>query len=251
MKTKKQIIEGYAQKLSLSLEKDTYLAEDLAGGNWRALRFPAYCIQKLPHVRNLKECFLDLANIKIENNESQSKYYNQLTEFHAVWFASHSLKLNIIAMEHKSSPILSPNGKRNRSCDILAKRSKTNLYFEVKSLSRQTLTQYIDDSISQDHVFFKPSLPSKHQKNWINKMLWKSFSKGADYLICRIPTWSSFGVPAFGTRWMHKIFGDVRKLNEREYILRAQLNVPPFFKGLYFIRNRRYLFINLASKRSD
>lgn len=246
MKTKKHIIEEYAQKISLSLKKDTYLAEDLASGNWRALRFPAYSIQKLPHIRNLTECFVDLANIKIENNESQSKYYNQLTEFHAVWFASHILKLNMIAMEHKRSPILSPNRKRNCSCDILAKRSKTNIYFEVKSLSSETLTQYIDDSISPDHVFFKPSLPSKRQQNWLNKMLNKSFEKGANYLICRIPVWSSYGMQGFGAWWVRNISGKVQKVSTREYIVSPTCSVPRFFKGIYLIHNRRHLFVKLA-----
>lgn len=251
MKTKKHIIEEYTQKVSLSLEENTYLAEDLAGGNWRALRFLAYSIQKLPHVRNLKECFVDLANIKIGNNKSQSKYYNQFTKFHAVWFASYILKLNIIAMEHKRSPILFPNRKSDYSCGILAKRSKTKIYFEVKSLPSETLTQYIDDSISPDDAFFKPSLPSMRRQSWINKMLNKSFEKGANYLICRIPVWSSYGMQGFGAWWVRNISGDVQKVSAREYIVSPNYSIPRFFNGIYLIHDRRHLFVKLAgTKRS-
>jgi len=246
MKSKKQIIEGYAQEIGLALDSNTYLAEDCECGNWRALRFPAYAIQHLRHLQNLKQCFLELANITRDSNESESRYYNQLTEFHAVWFASYTLKLNVVAMEHKSSPIRSPNCQNDCSCDILAKAKRSDVYFEVKDLSSETLTQHEDDSISQDVVFFDPSLPSRRQHKWVNKMLRKSFIKGANYLICRIPVWSPFGDRGFGTRWLHEIFGNVQQLSYREYILSTKSKVPDFFKGVYLIHNRRYLFLKLA-----
>jgi len=246
MKTKKQIIEEYAQKIGLVFDSNAYLAEDCKCGNWLALRFPAYAIQNLPHMQNLKECFLELADITKDGNDSRSRYYNQLTEFHAVWFVSCILKLNVVAMEHRICPIRSPNCQNDCSCDILAKTKRRHFYFEVKDLSSETLSEYEDNSISQDCVFFDPSLPSPRQHQWINRMLWKSVRKGANYLICRIPVWSPCGVRGFGTRWLHEIFGNVQRLGCREYALPAKSKVPAFFKGVYLIHNRRYLFLKSA-----
>jgi hypothetical protein len=235
------------------LDQGTYLADDLRRGNLPALRFPAYAIQNLPRLQNLKETFTELASIVKKDNESKSNYYNHLTEFHAVWFAARTLRLKVIALEHRSSPIQSPNRKGNGSCDILAKAQNTDIYFEVKALSRETLTERAGDPGSQDPIFFEPSLPSERRQNscrtvtenWIGSMLRKSFSKGADYLICRIPVWSSYRAPGFGARWMHEIFRDVRKVTETEYIVRVHLNVPRFFKGIYLIHNRRYLLVHV------
>lgn len=251
MKTKKQIIKDYAQEISLPIHRNTYLAKDLQSNNWLELRFPAYAIQYLPNLRNLKECFTELANIQKENNESESRYNNLIAEFHAVWFISHTLRFNVITIEHKSCPILSPNRKGERSCDILAETNRTNLYFEVKDLSGETLTQYKDNHDSGGLIHYKPSLPSERQRNWINRMLRKSFSKGSDYLICRIPVYSSYRVQGFGMRWIQKIFGDAKKLNKRKYIVPVQLSVPSFFKGVYLIHNRRYLFMNIIGKNVD
>lgn len=248
MKTKKQIIKDYAQEISLPIHRNTYLAKDLQSNNWLELRFPAYAIQYLPNLRNLKECFTELANIQKENNESESRYNNLIAEFHAVWFISHTLRFNVITIEHKSCPILSPNRKGDRSCDILAQTNRTNLYFEVKDLSSETLTQSEGSLDSDGLVYFNPSLPSRRQGDWINKMLRKSFCKGANYLICRIPVWSSYHVPGFGIRWVNKIFGNARKLSNREYVITIQLNVPNFFKGVYLMHNRRHLFMGLAGK---
>jgi len=243
MKSKKQIIEEYAQQIGHALRSNTYLAEDCDGGNWRALRFPAYAIQNLPHMENLRECFVDLANIVMKGNESRSRYYNQLTEFHAVWFTSYSLNLDVVAMEHRSSPIRSPNCQNGSSCDILAKARRSNVYFEVKDLSRETLTEYKDPSISEDLVFFDPFLPSDRQYQWIRKMLWKSIRKGANYLICRIPVWSEHGVPGFRTRWLQEILGNVHRFGCREYVFRVRFSIPSFFGGVYLIHNRRHLFL--------
>ncbi len=254
MKTRKQIIEEYLEQASLSPAANSYLADDLQRRNWRALRFLAYTIRNLPHLQNLRENLDELGRIVKGSNESESSYYNHLTEFHAVWLASYVLGWNVLALERRGVPIRSPNRTGNRSCDILAKSRGADLYLEVKDLSRETLTQRKDDHDSQEVVWFEPLLPSTCRpcscrtitQEWVNRMLGESFEKGADYLICRIPVWSSLGAPGFGVRWMHAIFGDVKKLDARGYTVRVPFNVPSFFRGVYLIHNQRYLFLNIC-----
>jgi len=244
MKSKKRIVEEYFRKESLRLAQDTHLAHDLERDNWRALRFLAYAIQNLPSLQSIKKKLVELASIVRGGNQSESSYHNCLAEFHAIWFVSYRLGLEVTALECRSASIRSPNRRGNHSCDLLARRRSTDIYFEVKDLSSETLSQYEDQRVADGAVFFEPSSPDAIRK-WIHKMLRESFKKGSDYLICRVPVWSSLGVPGFGERWVRTIFRDVKKLSASDYVVGVRVNVPSFFKGVYFISNRRHLLLKI------
>ena len=84
MKTKKTI-ENYLKRNSIKPNINAYLANDLRSNDWKALRFPAYSICKLAHLKNLTENIKELGDIEIKDNASKSKYYNQLTEFFGIF----------------------------------------------------------------------------------------------------------------------------------------------------------------------
>lgn len=191
---------------------------------------------------NLKENIISLAKIQNKNNQSQSKYYNQITEFFGVWFVSHKLCNHVIAMENSpQSVILSPHTANKKSCDIRAKNGSADLYFEVKDLSKEVLTRQKKKECP-DLTFFSPPTPTQKEK-WIKNKIRESALKGANYLICRIPIWQSPGVPGFGTRWVRKIFRDSKKIANKKYLVPVNFQIPPFFKGVYIIKNMKSIFI--------
>ncbi len=240
MKTKKKIIEDFLKINSIKLEPNTYLAKDLQNNNWKALRFPAFAISQLPHLKNLKKNIQELANIKVIDNRAESKYRNQLTEFFGIWFISYLLKLKVAAIENKTSKVASPYASSNKSCDILVKR-KGNLYFEVKDLSKQTLSRRINRNFPH-MVNLTPPTPTEKNR-WIKNMVREAVKKGANFLICHIPVWNSKKVPGFGSKWLKRIFKNSKRIAKKEYLVETKLLIPNFFQGVYLIKGRRYLLL--------
>ena len=243
MKTKKKIIEGFLKANSIKLESNTYFAKDLQNNNWKALRFPAFAISQLSLLKNLKENIQELANIKVGDNQAESKYRNQLTEFFGIWFISYSLKLKIIAIESKTSSIVSPYVLGNRSCDILVKE-KSNLYFELKDLSKQILSRRINENVPL--IDLTPSTPTEKNR-WIKRMIREAAKKGANFLICHMPVWNSEGVPGFGSKWLRRIFKNSKRIAKKEYLVKTKLVIPIFFQGVYLIKGRRYLLLKFEN----
>lgn len=143
-------------------------------------------------------------------------------------------------METKTLKIKSPSVSGNKSCDILARNRTNDLYFEVKDFSKEILTQEKNEKFSL--IEFTPAIPTEKSK-WIEKMVRKAVGKGAYFLICRIPVWSSVRIPGFGSKWLKRIFNNSKKVGKKEYLVKTKLVIPDFFKGVYLIKNRRYLLL--------
>jgi len=160
MKSKKKIVEEYLKDHSIT--PVGYLSKDLTENNWKALRFPAYAINNLAYLKYLPEKIKEIATIEIKNNQTKSRYYNLLTEFFGAWFISDTLGLHVNQIEYSPTfKIISPHSLANKSCDIMVKERKSNIYFEVKDMSSQTLSAYPDDVFPDIKHF---TIPTPKQK---------------------------------------------------------------------------------------
>lgn len=241
MKSKKKIVEEYLKDHSIT--PVGYLAKDLTRNNWKALRFPAYAISNLAYLKYLPEKIKEIATVEIENNQTKSRYYNLLTEFFGAWFISDTLGLHVNQIEYsrsRASKIKSPHCSTDKSCDIMVSERNSDIYFEVKDMSSQTLSKYPDNEFP-DFVHLTPPTP-RGKKGFIQNQINEAVKKGANFLICRIPAWSTAGKPAFGTKWLKQIF-PVKKIGDKEFQIEGHEKLPNFFQGVYLIKNRRYLLL--------
>ena len=116
-----------------------------------------------------------------------------------------------------------------------------NIYFEVKDLSSEVLSEHphgADPSLTS----LTPKLPSE-KRIWIIRKTNEAINKGANYLICRIPVWSSPGRPGLGVRWLCQLFPIEKRLGQREFKIRFKRSLPDFFNGIYLIKNIRHILI--------
>jgi hypothetical protein len=159
------------------------LSKDLEARNSKALRYLAYAIMHLHHVKGVRKALKEIAKISREDKQGRREYQNRLVEFHALRFVSRSLGLNIQGLEERS---MSATG--NKTCDIMALEGDRRRYFEVKDASAEILFEYPDSKYPKI-THFDPKFPPEVAR-WIKTKAADANAKGADSLICHTPRWS-------------------------------------------------------------
>ena len=216
------------------------LRDDIEKGNERALRYVGYVIKDLLNTKGVEELLKDIAEINISGKEGKRIYYNSIMQLHAIYFAHSTLKLQILEVESKTNKVLSPYRKKsNKSCDIRAKDSAREYYFESKDASAEIMTSY---KLKKGYYFCPMS--EEDIQNWIIRKTKEADEKGANYLICRVPVW----VPNVGKTedefydtWIRKIFEIKEQVSRNAFIIALPCQLSPSFEGIYIIKSFGHL----------
>lgn len=229
--------------------KSGELFSDLQERNIRALRFVDYAIRKGVLIKGVSELLDNIALIKKRGNNEERMYHNALTEFHSIYFVQKILKYSILEVESQSNKIYSPfRSKEKLSCDILATDGKDKFYFEIKDLSKETITQYKSDG----HIFFYPQDEEDIEK-WLHQKCKEAMDKGANFLISRVPVWRAYDEDEstyFKSTWIKKVFKNYftyeGKISDKVFLAKPLFRLNNSFKAVYLIKRNGYLKIELV-----
>ncbi len=211
------------------------LKKDIDRKNVQALKYVVYLIKHLLQVKGVNDLLRDIALIQQAGNEGQRIYRNSMMQLHAIYFVHKTLHLHVLEVESNSNKILSPYRKGDKSCDIKARDSKNDYYFEAKDSSSEIISEYEN----YDAVFFTPMDEDEIEK-WIMRQTLAADRKGANYLICRIDVW---GVAPSKREslvyWINSIFKKhfiiENKDNLHQIVVSPKRQLSHHFRGIFVI----------------
>lgn len=211
------------------------LKKDIDGKNVQALKYVVYLIKHMLHVNGVSDLLRDIALIQLGGNEGKRIYRNSIMQLHAIYFIHKALRFHVLEVESNSNKILSPYRKGDKSCDIKARDSKHDYYYESKDSSAEIISEYKHD----DAVHFEPIDEGGIEK-WIWRQALAAGGKGANYLICRVDVWGvapSKKESLFS--WIDSIFKDYfiikNKDNLHQIIVSPKQQLSPYFRGIYIL----------------
>lgn len=212
------------------------LKKDLDSKNVPALKYVVYLIKHLLQVKGVNDLLRDIALIPQGGNESKRIYRNSMMQFHAIYFVHKTLHLYVLEVESNSNKILSPYRKGDKSCDIKARDSKHDYYFEAKDSSAEIISEHENNGA----VFFTPMDGENEIEKWIMRQTLAADRKGANYLICRVDVWGVTPSKRESlVEWIDSIFGEHfiigNKDNLHQIVVSPKCQLSHHFKGIYVI----------------
>lgn len=220
------------------------LKNDIQKNNDRALRYIEYAIKNLLDTKGIEQLLKEIAQVVKSGNEGERIYHNRIMQFHAIYFVHHSLKLRILEVDSKTNKVLSPNRKRNKSCDIKATNSIRDYYFEAKDASSEITTRREVKGVGE---VYDPMLEEQTQK-WVVWQTAEADRKGANYLICRLEVYSVDATQIekeFYDKWVRNIFKIEKRISENTFIIALPIELSSNFEGIYIIKPFGYLKLQL------
>lgn len=211
------------------------LKKDIDHKNMQALQYVVYLIKYLLQVKGVNDLLRDIALIQQDGNEGERIYRNSIMQLHAIYFVHKTLRLHLLEVESNSNKILSPYRNGDKSCDIKARDSKQDYYFESKDSSSEIISEHGND----DEVYFTRMDDDKIEK-WILRQTLAADRKGANYLICRVDVWNVTPSESESlVSWIDSIFKDhfiiVNKDNLHQIVVSPKHQLSPHFKGIYVL----------------
>lgn len=175
-----KIIQEYLS--SKSIVAEGLLKNDIQDKNAKSLIYVSYAVEKFYPKPKLEKKIRFLASERGSNiNDIKRNYYNQLTEFHALYVLTGLMNFKFIDFDMSSNKAYA---KPKRDCDFLIEKNGHAYFAEAKDLSSEIMSTYVRNG----YEYFEPVM-NEGLERWIKHNIKESDGKGADFLIMHIPTW--------------------------------------------------------------
>ncbi len=219
-----------------------------------------YAIGNLVNIPGGVDILKDLTKYKLTNDSkadeyinTQCQYHNDLTTFAAVRLLNKKEKCTILGLESGRNKIISPNNpsmqrnlRNNKSCDLLVKMQRQDIYIEIKNHDAEVKNwgekyfnkAYVDPQTNK-RIPIGLNDPQNFM-NWLPGQLKAAAEKGANYLIIRYPLWDGYnGISRkLNIEWLKDRLPGVTYVAGKGYLIKAPIDIPDYLKGIYIIYPR-------------